>query len=116
MGSISCDNFLRLPNANLCTSLTDARLETPQQVACHALNCGGMSSLESVLDFLRQLGVVVEVRTSKLHTLLSCPPECILPGETKCLHVRLFKYMSENWELEVDLAKYVLYAAILMFP
>lgn len=48
-------------NASLCTMLTDARLETPHQVACHSVNCGGMSSLESVLNFLRQLGGVVEV-------------------------------------------------------
>eukprot|EP00752_Nemacystus_decipiens_P010124 g9023.t1 len=46
--------------------MTDARLETPQQAACHSRNCGGTSSLESVLDFLRQLGVVVEVRQSLL--------------------------------------------------
>eukprot|EP00903_Cladosiphon_okamuranus_P015528 g14336.t1 len=47
--------------------MSDAHLETlQQQVACHSGNCGGMSSLASVLNFFHQLSVVVEVRRSLL--------------------------------------------------
>lgn len=41
----------------------DARLEVPpQQASCHSVHCGGMSALEDLLEFLRQLGIAVKVR------------------------------------------------------
>lgn len=43
-------------------SAPDTRLETrSQQVSCGSANCGGRAALTAVVDFLRQLGVVVEV-------------------------------------------------------
>lgn len=66
-------------------TLTDAHLDTPQQVACQSVNSGGMSSLTSVLNFLRQLGVVVEV---------SGPPSFIHPSLVLHQPTGIGKYAS----------------------
>lgn len=33
----------------------------PQQASCHSVPCSGLSALENLLEFLRQLGVAVKV-------------------------------------------------------
>lgn len=50
-----------MPARTVCID-TDARLEVPpHETSCHSVHCSGMSTLEILLEFLRQLGIAVKV-------------------------------------------------------